>query len=68
MVYLLKKGIMINITKAIKGASFTVWDDKIRGNSHWETKPPILLDSSGDNEKFLQTLYVHVMKNGYNNN
>ena len=44
MVYLPKKGIIIDITKAIKGASLTVWDDKIRGNSHWETTPPGLLD------------------------
>jgi hypothetical protein len=52
---------MTDITKAIKGASQAVWDEKIPGNDHW--KKHHLLDSSGDNEKFMKTLYVHVMKN-----
>ena len=52
---------MKDITKAIKGASLTIWDEKIPHNPHWIKHG--LLDSSEDNEKFMKTLYVHVMKN-----
>jgi len=52
---------MKDITKAIQGASLTVWGEKIPGNPYW--KKHGLLDSSGADEKFRQTLYVHVMKN-----
>ena len=61
MVYLLKKGIMEDITEAIKGASLTIWDQKIPRNLYW--KKHGLLDSSATNEKYRYTLYVHVMKN-----
>ena len=52
---------MEDITKAIKGASLKVWDEKIPGNAHWNTHG--LLDFGGANEKYRHTLYVHVMKN-----
>ena len=52
---------MTNITKAIKGASLKIWDEKIPHNPHWIKHG--LLYSSKDNEKFMKTLYVHVMKN-----
>lgn len=52
---------IVEKTKAIKGASLTIWDQKIPHNPYW--KKHGLLDSSGDDEKYRQTLYVHVMKN-----
>lgn len=52
---------MKDITKAIQGASLTIWDQKIPHNPYW--KKHCLLDSSGAIEEFRQTLYVHVMKN-----
>ena len=52
---------MKDITKAIQGASLTIWDQKIPDNTYWIKHG--LLDSSGASEEFRQTLYVHVMKN-----
>jgi hypothetical protein len=46
---------MTDITKAIKGASLTVWDEKIPGNAHWDKHG--LLDSSATNEKFNRYRY-----------
>jgi len=52
---------MTNITKAIKGASLKIWDEKIPHNPHWIKHG--LLDPGRANEKYRYTLYVHVMKN-----
>ena len=52
---------MKDITKAIQGASLTIWDQKIPHNPYW--KKHCLLDSTGAKEKYRHTLYVHVVKN-----